>query len=154
MRAVRPDYNPLVPDASPISHCGRCLCGAVRFVAHGAPRWVAHCHCESCRRATSSPFTTFAGHLREEVIWSGTPAAVYRSSPGVERSFCGCCGSPMSFAGERWPEEIHLFVPSFEDPAALSPEMHVHAAEQLPWVHLHDHLPRYQRTAREGAPLG
>ena len=66
---------------------------------------------------------------------------------------CACCGSPMSFAGERWPGEIHLFLPSFEDPAALSPEMHVHAAEQLPWVHLHDHLPRYLRTAREGPPL-
>jgi hypothetical protein len=155
MRAARPDYNPLVTDAaSPISHPGRCLCGAVRFVARGAPRWVAHCHCESCRRATSSPFTTYAGYLRGQVVWSGTPAVVYRSSPGVERSFCACCGSPMSFAGERWPGEIHLFLPSFEDPAALSPEMHVHAAEQLPWVHLHDHLPRYLRTAREGPPLG
>jgi hypothetical protein len=135
----------------PISHPDRCLCGAVRFVAHGPPRWVAHC--ESCRRATSSPFTTYAGYLKERVNWGGTPAAVYQSSPGVERSFCTRCGSPMSFGGKRWPGEIHLFVPSFEDAVAFAPQVHVHAGEQLPWVQLHDHLPRYAQTPREGAPL-
>jgi len=60
----------------------------------------------------------------------------------------------MSFAGERWPGEIHLFVPSFEDPAAFSPQVHVHTGEQLSWVHLDDHLPRYAQTPREGPPLG
>ena len=148
------DYNSSVTDAtSPINHPGRCLCGAVRFVAHGPPRWVAHCHCESCRRATSSPFTTYAGYLRRQVSWTGTPAAVFHSSPGVERSFCTRCGSPIGFAGERWPGEIHLFEPSFEDPKVFSPSVHVHAQEQLPWVYLDDHLPRFARTPREGPPL-
>jgi hypothetical protein len=38
---------------------GRCLCGDLRFEYRGAPIKTVHCHCESCRRHTSSPFTTF-----------------------------------------------------------------------------------------------
>jgi hypothetical protein len=30
----------------------------------------------------------------------------------------------------------------------------VHAGEQLPWVRLNDHLPRYAQTPIEGSPLG
>jgi hypothetical protein len=59
----------------------------------------------------------------------------------------------MSYAGERWPGETHLFVSSFEDPAAFFPQVHVHVGEQLPWVHLDDHLPRYVQTSIAGPPL-
>ena len=132
---------------------GRCLCGAVRFVARGAPNWVAHCHCESCRRATSAGFTTYAGYPSAAVTWTGAPASAYASSAGVSRRFCGRCGSPLSFEGVRWPGETHLFVASFEDPAALTPTVHVHAEEQLAWVQLADGLPRYARTQSAGPAL-
>src|SRR5579883_1599280 len=99
-----------------IVRSGRCLCGAVRFTAQGAPRWVAHCHCESCRRATSAAMATYAGYATEQVRWSGDSLRTFESSPGVTRTFCARCGSPMSFAGERWPGEVHLFVASFADP--------------------------------------
>jgi hypothetical protein len=132
---------------------GRCLCRAVTFAARGEPRWVAHCHCESCRRATSSAIATYAGYTSSNVEWTGEPPAEYRSSPGVIRRFCRHCGSPMSFEGERWPDEVHLFVPSFDQPEAFQPKGHVHVEEQLGWLKLADHLPRYAKTAREGPPL-
>jgi hypothetical protein len=132
---------------------GRCLCGATRFLAQGQPKWIAHCHCESCRRATSAAFATYAGYAGTSVAWSGDAPGAYQSSPGVRRRFCRHCGSPMSFEGERWPGEIHLFVASFEDPAELLPQIHVHVEEQLAWVHLSDGLPRFARTASEGRPL-
>jgi hypothetical protein len=137
----------------PVAHHGRCLCGAVQFVASGEPRWVAHCHCASCRRATSAPLTTYAGFADGDVAWSGLSRAKFESSPGVERTFCPRCGSPLSFAGERWPGEIHLFVASFAEPGVLIPKLHVHAGEQLPWLHLGDGLPRFATTPREGPPL-
>ncbi|MFZ2005552.1 MAG: hypothetical protein WB697_12720 [Stellaceae bacterium] len=31
---------------------GRCLCGAIRYEFRGAPEWVVHCHCDSCRSAS------------------------------------------------------------------------------------------------------
>lgn len=138
---------------SPTVRTGRCLCRAVTFIARGEPRWVAHCHCESCRRATSSAIATYAGFSTSDVEWTGEPPAQYRSSPGVIRRFCRTCGSPLSFEGERWPDEIHLFVPSFDEPETFRPAVHVHIEEQLRWLHLADQLPRYAKTARDGPPV-
>ncbi len=132
---------------------GRCLCGRVTFTARGEPRWVAHCHCESCRRATSSAIATYAGFTTANVEWTGERPAEYRSSPGVTRRFCRTCGSPMSFEGERWPDEIHLFLPSFDQPETFQPTCHVHVEEQLSWLHVADKLPRYAKTARDGPAL-
>ena len=136
-----------------IARTGHCFCGALRFVARGEPRWVAHCHCESCRRATSSPIATYAGYRTGNVEWTGEQPAEHRSSPGVLRRFCRSCGSPMSFEGEQWPGEIHLFVPSFDAPETFRPQCHVHVGEQLHWLHVTDQLPRYHKTARDGPPL-
>jgi hypothetical protein len=132
---------------------GRCLCRAVTFAVRGEPRWVAHCHCESCRRATSSPVTTYVGFAMADLQWTGERPAEFRSSAGVLRRFCAKCGSPISFEGERWPDEIHLFVASFDRPEAFQPRCHVHVREQLAWLRLADGLPRYATTARDGPPL-
>jgi len=129
-----------------IERTGRCLCGAVRFAAHGEPLWIAHCHCESCRRATSAAFATYVGYPVKAVAWTGAAPRTFASSPGVTRSFCANCGAPMSFAGERWPGEIHLFAASFDAPGELAPQVHVYAEEQLPWVHLDDGLPRIAKN--------
>jgi len=74
-------------------------------------------------------------------ILAGEPA-VYRSSPGVERRFCRDCGSPLTYEGERWPDQTHIMVCSLDDPVALQPTAHVHTDEQLTWLHLADGLPR------------
>lgn len=124
---------------------GRCLCGAVRFRAVGAPRFVAHCHCESCRRQTSSPFTTYAGYAAADVSFEGLPLSRHVSSPGVVRSFCPRCGAPMAYEGPRWPGEVHLFAAAFDDPASLAPSLHVNTAEALPWIHMDDGLRRIER---------
>ncbi|MGA2550537.1 MAG: GFA family protein [Burkholderiaceae bacterium] len=135
------------------AHRGRCLCGSIHFLVQTDPIWVAHCHCDSCRRATSSAMTTYAGFLKTDVRFIGETRGVYPSSPGVERSFCTRCGSPLSFASTQWPDEIHLFVASFETPGQFVPNAHVHVGEQLPWLHLGDGLPRYFTTSDEGPPL-
>ena len=84
---------------------GRCRCGAVRFRAEGKPLWVAHCHCTDCRRTTGSPMTTYAGYPRDCFAFTSGLPTTYNSSPGVTRSFCGICGSPLTYEGARWPED-------------------------------------------------
>jgi len=114
---------------------GGCLCGAVRFEASGPPNWVAYCHCGSCRRATGAPVAAYAGFPAAAVRFvSGAPAQ-FASSTGVSRGFCGRCGSPLSFVGERWPGEIHLHLGSFDRPD-LVPTAEAFALERLPWLHL------------------
>jgi hypothetical protein len=133
---------------------GRCLCRSIEYEFEGSPLWVAHCHCESCRRATSSAFATYVGVKLDQFSYLKGEPAIYESSPGVQRYFCGKCGSPMAIAGSRWPGEVHLHAGSLIDPAGVEPNRHVHAGEALPWAELHDDLPRYEKTSREGkAPV-
>jgi len=125
---------------------GRCLCGAVTYEFEGPEKWRAYCHCESCRRNTSSPVTAFFGVPSSAFRFTGTAPKVFNSSPGVRRLFCGRCGSPMAFESERWPGEIHLYAASLEDPEAYRPQGHVHVAERLSWFDVRDDLPRHMHS--------
>jgi hypothetical protein len=131
---------------------GRCLCRGIEYEFEGPPLWVAHCHCESCRRATSSAFATYVGVKVGQFRYLKGEPAIYQSSPGVQRYFCGTCGSPMAIAGTRWPGEVHLHAGSLLEPSAIEPDRHVHAREQLPWAEVQDDLPRFEKTSREGKP--
>ena len=131
-------------------HTGRCLCGAVRFEALGAPEWVAHCHCESCRRHTGSAFSTVAGYREATVRWTGERPAVFASAPGVRRGHCSRCGSPISYGSDRHGDEVHLMIGAFDDPGAFEPTVHVWTSEQVSWLRMEDGLPRYATTLRAG----
>ncbi len=135
------------------SYPGGCLCGAIGFVATGAPLWVAHCHCQSCRRSAGSPFATFIGFPTDRVAFTAGTPATYASSPGVRRSFCGDCGTPIAYEADRFPGEIHLYVCTLADPAAVTPTAHVYAGERLAWLHLKDGLPRYRTSSRAGGTI-
>ena len=121
---------------------GHCLCGAVRFAFDAAPLWQAHCHCDSCRRQTASPMTTFLGLRDGTWRWTGAAPAVYASSPGVARWFCPVCGSPIAYKSDRFPDETHFYACLLEDPRQVTPQEHVHWDARLPWLHLADDLPK------------
>ena len=112
---------------------GRCLCGAVRWTYSGPITRSLVCHCESCRRATSSPFTAFVGLEPEGLVWSGE-INDYESSPGTHRGFCPTCGSRLYFRSDRWPGEIHVHAATLDDPAAYRPDAQVVLAERAPWL--------------------
>lgn len=125
---------------------GRCLCGDVTYEFEGAENWRAYCHCESCRRNTSSPVTAFFGVARSAFRFTGKAPLAYASSPGVRRLFCGRCGSPMAYETDRRPHEIDLYALTLEDPQRYRPDAHTHVAERLAWFDVKDDLPRHPRN--------
>ena len=123
---------------------GSCLCGAVRFTAAMPSRWVAHCHCTSCRRAHGAAFVTWVG-LDEANVSIEDTGGVLRwneSSPGAHRSFCSVCGSPMFFKGARWPGETHVARALIDGPVDREPQVHANYDSHVSWVTLGDSLPR------------
>ncbi len=79
---------------------GKCALSRQR---RGAERRPIH-HRESCRRTTSSPVTTYFTALAATVMLTGDSLRHYASSPEASSgSFCGACGSPMSYTGKTWP---------------------------------------------------
>lgn len=121
---------------------GRCLCGKTSFAYDGPENWRAHCHCESCRRQTASPFTTFMGVPNGQWKWTGDTPSVYVSSPGVRRSFCSTCGAPVAFEADRFPDEIHFYAALLDNHDDFEPQSHVNWDERVAWVDLSDTLPR------------
>ena len=132
---------------------GRCLCGNVRFELRGKPLWVAHCHCNSCRRNTGSAVATFVGYNKEQLTYTRGERKFYESSPGVERGFCADCGTPMTYEANWCPDEVHLYVSTFDDPGAHRPQVHVFFAERIPWMELEDDLPRYEGLTPDATPV-
>ena len=125
------------------SRSGRCLCGAITYEASGDPIAVAFCHCSMCRRAAGAPVVAWAMFpLEAFALKSGAPA-VNASSPGVERCFCGRCGTQLTWAAEFLPGLVDVTVASFDDPASLPPSMHIWDTARLPWLATADSLPRH-----------
>ena len=131
---------------------GHCLCGQIKYEFEGKPEWVAYCHCESCRRHTSSTVAPMLGvQVKQFRYLEGTPAA-YQSSTGVWRYFCPNCGSPMAYTNDaKWPGEVHLYLGTLEHPEKFVPTGHVHAGEQLPWFEVQDELPRFEKLGGKSA---
>ena len=128
--------------AEGFSRTGRCLCGAVRFRFAGEPIWIAHCHCESCRRATSSAVATFVSVRAEGFEFTGAEPVAYRSSPGALRRHCRVCGSPLSYEHEDYAGEMHLYAASLDRSDGVVPTKHDFWSERVPWLTVGDDLPK------------
>src|SRR6476659_1268657 len=125
----------------------------IQYKYSGAPVKVLHCHCESCRRHTSSPVPTFVCVNAETFRFTkGTPT-VFASSPGVTRMHCPRCGSPIACQPDRNLIQIDLYLGTLADPAALQPSFHVFTEEQLDGFEIADALPRYANGQRGATPV-
>jgi hypothetical protein len=127
---------------------GRCLCGAVRYRASGPAYGITHCHCKTCRRASGAPFVTWAGFDADKFTFvTGQPAS-YASSTNVIRTFCGQCGTALTYQRVDLPSSIDVTLGSLDDLEALKPQDHTWTESQLSWISLADGLPRYARERK------
>lgn len=95
-----------------------------RLSCHGRPLWQMHCHCESCRSARPSGCTLILAIA--DGAWHGTAEepALLRSSPGVERRFCGTRGTRMACRSAAAPAGMHFCAATLHDPARYRPRSH------------------------------
>jgi hypothetical protein len=98
--------------------------------------------------------TTWISVPRSAFGFTGGAPRYFASSPGVRRGFCETCGSPLTYESERVPDEVHPYAASLSRPVDVAPSRHVFVAEQVPWLEVHDDLPRYATTSGGGvAPI-
>jgi hypothetical protein len=122
---------------------GGCFCGRVRYEVTGTPFHRTNCHCSICRRTTGAPFVAwFSVRPSEFRVVAGQPTR-FRSSANGTRSFCGQCGTQLTFEGDDWPDEIGVTTASLDDPEAVPPHDHTRTSSKLRWVQLCDGLPQY-----------
>ncbi len=120
---------------------GACSCRRVQFEIDMPTRFVAHCHCENCRRAHGAGVVTFAGVPEAQFRFVAQDGAVeWTSELGSTRTFCGTCGSTILYRGPRWPGEVHAVVGALEGQLDRAPMAHAHADEAPSWLPITDDL--------------
>lgn len=72
---------------------GQCMCGAVTVRATADKPNLRACHCDMCRRWTSSMYMSLPTDPASIKVEG--PVKTYRSSEWAERAFCETCGSAL-----------------------------------------------------------
>lgn len=128
-------------------HTGRCLCGAVRFTAHGKLRGVVYCHCSQCRRQTGHYYAaTNVGN--DDLHVEGADAITwFAASSDALRGFCSTCGSALFWKGND-ADYTSIMAGAFDLPSELAGEAHIFVADKGDYYDIADGLPQHAASGR------
>ncbi len=130
---------------------GGCHCGAVRYSIAGEPRHSAVCHCETCRRTTGALTTAWVGYPVEALTVEQGEPRTYSSTSGVERQFCGICGTSLFYTNQpMMPGVVDVLTATLDEPQDFAPQIHVNMADALPWEAGVESLPKFARFPGAG----
>lgn len=129
---------------------GGCFCGRVRYAMTAEPVSSSICHCDSCRRSCGA----------QSVAWLAVPAASlsftsgepteHRSSEDVVRTFCGGCGTSLTYKHGGDPDSIDVTTASLDFPDDFPPTHHTWLEDKLGWEGIDDGLARYPWGSSSG----
>ncbi len=131
---------------------GSCLCGGVRYEIASALEELHHCHCSQCRKGHGAAFSTYGQAPADALRITSGEAQIhrFRSSPPVERSFCGACGSSLFFRFDALPHAVWIAAGTFDDDPGMRPGAHIFVGSKAPWHELTDTVPRFDGFPPEG----
>ena len=108
------------------TYAGGCGCGAVRFVARGAPVRAGLCHCMTCRKISGSVFNAFAVFPADRVTISG------RSRSWKGDHFCPQCGSQVFYRDGG--DEIEIKLGAFDRTDVFTPTYETWTKRRESWL--------------------
>jgi hypothetical protein len=115
---------------------GGCYCGEVRFRANGAVLFQANCHCANCRRAAGAQSVAWITVNPSQFAWENGEPKRFKTDTGAYRTFCGSCGTSLTYENDERPSEIDITTGSLDDPERFPPNRDVFPEEKLSWVNL------------------
>lgn len=135
------------PEPSPVSLplTGGCGCGAVRFEIEAPLVAAAYCHCTRCQRRTGTAVQASArltpGSLK--VIAGDDQLRGWAPGEGLERVFCGACGSAV-FARDPDGAVSIVRLGAIDGDPGVRPQARQFVAYAAPWEPIPDDgLPRF-----------
>ena len=127
---------------------GRCYCGQITITARNKPQAITYCHCEDCRRTTGAPVAVFAAFADRDLTLTPNEGRTVKVTPGVARSFCDNCGTPLTGRYDYLPGTVYIGVALLDQADELVPQLHAHERHRLSWLHIQDDLERFPNSAR------
>jgi hypothetical protein len=127
---------------------GGCACAAVRYRLASPPMFVHCCHCRDCQRQTGSAFVINALIETDRIVLlagdpgpvvvptdSGRPHLIYR---------CSNCRTAVWSEYGGIAALRFVRVGTLDNPAALTPDVHIYVRSKLPWVTLPHVVPAFE----------
>lgn len=131
---------------------GGCLCKAIRYRITGNPLALALCHCRTCRLASGAPSVAWTVFRSSDfVILSGRPNS-FSSSPDVVRTFCGRCGTPLTYQKTSQTDTTDVTTASLDRPEDFRPVKEIWVEHRLSWEALNATLPHYSQSSVGASP--
>lgn len=120
---------------------GSCLCGAVTYEISGKVGDIVHCHCQTCRKAHGSAFSSVASVQDSDFKLSGAEnLKSYESSAGKHRYFCSHCGTQV-YAKRDNTSHIILRLGSLDSKIDSVEKEHIWVSQKADWYCLDSQLP-------------
>jgi hypothetical protein len=134
---------------------GSCLCGGIRYRAEQVAAPSANCHCQMCRKAHGTAFSTIVPVEKAGFRWSVGEEllAHYESSPGKRRWFCSRCGSQLISTRDADDASLLLRAGCIDSGHTSAVVAHGWVEFMAPWHRITDELPRFERGF-PGSPPG
>lgn len=114
-----------------------------------APKTVTYCHCTDCRRITGAPVAAFAAFDENAVSLKPASEKSVTVNPGVTRTFCENCGTPLTGRYDYLPGTIYIALGILDQAEQLAPELHDHESNRLSWLNIVDDCKRCPGSARD-----
>ena len=125
---------------------GRCLCGDIEYAFDAEPKFILHCHCQSCRRFSGGAVATYVGVLTSQVRFAKGELKCFESVPGIRWGSCERCGTSISYDADWCGEEIHFLIGTLDQPERFKPRSHSFYSERIDWLHIDEDLPKDPET--------
>jgi hypothetical protein len=126
---------------------GGCLCRAVRYRVTGRPVAGTICHCRSCRLACGAPSVAWCVlRSRDFAIIAGEPS-VFHSSPTVLRTFCGRCGTSLTYQRTTARDTIDITTATLDAPDEFAPAKEIWIEQKVSWESLNADLRPFPKSS-------
>lgn len=114
---------------------GSCRCGALQMQITAPPFMTAACHCDGCRKMSSSAFSLTMMVMRDAFkVIAGAPVEAGRGDSGMLTHYaCPQCHS-WCYTDVAGMDFVNLRPALFDAPAWTEPFIETQRAEALPWV--------------------
>ena len=98
-------------------HTGSCYCGDIHYQIEGDILRLTSCRCDTCSRTIDAHVDWVTVQRDTIVLVSGTPKR--RTVDAVTRTFCGRCGTLLTYRDES-REEMDVTVSSLHEGGRLA----------------------------------
>ena len=128
---------------------GSCLCGEVVYQLNNEIKTIVYCHCSRCRKQTGSAFNAATAINKEDLTFIKVEEKIkVFSCSGVNRHFCGQCGSHLFSSRDNDNNSYRLRIGLINEPINAEKRIHIYTGSKANWDIICDGYPEFE----EGIP--